>query len=765
MAYLFKMTWDYVHFRLPKLSWLLLFLTLFSAAISFGSETKAKQPKAATLQISGYGLLGNRELKRILRTLELAGTKPEFFAPSFVEDAALILSSRIKRDGFLEPEINIKVRMADGAEFEVEASDLLENPLLRSLRITKLRFEIHKGRLYYYEQIGFEGLETITEKNARAFFVETGFLLNLKRTRIYTPEKLRRGLLNLTDVLERQGYESAKAEPVPPGPPSDASAQKPSNPLTSTDPLLSAVEIDHKTGAVRSLVRVVQGPKSLVRSVHEEIYYEQATEPEQTRTVHPNKPYSKIWLQDFAQSLKTNQFHRGYPDTTVDFQTLHREQTGNLIHLDLQAQVKIGPLVRIGAVEFRGEKKTNKKLLTRRVRIKRGELLDRIKVEEGRYRLARLGVFDTVDLTYPTTSSVTNRDMAGVTNAPAPPSQSADEHSRDVLYSLKEGKTIDVSLLFGYGSYELLRAGVEIDAQNIWGLAHHARLKAVQSFKASSGDFIYTIPEFVGPDADIFANASGLRREEVSFVREEYGGGFGAHKYFKSTSTDLTVRYNYQILNAVNVPRTVAIEGPTNANVGAIITEMKHDRRDNPLYPRKGYKVFGIFELASEYLAGDVNYQRIEISPSYHQPLGGGSYLSLGVSHGVVMTIGSSSEDLPFNKRFFPGGENSIRGYQEGEASPRNVDAKIVGAETYTLGTVEFEQSLTPKWSVVFFSDSLGFARRVENYPFDTGLFSVGGGLRWKTIIGPIRLEYGHNLNPRPHDPRGTLHFSLGFPF
>ena len=45
------------------------------------------------------------------------------------------------------------------------------------------------------------------------------------------------------------------------------------------------------------------------------------------------------------------------------------------------------------------------------------------------------------------------------------------------------------------------------------------------------------------------------------------------------------------------------------------------------------------------------------------------------------------------------------------------------------------------------------------------GAGSVGGGLRWKTIIGPIRVEYGYNLNPRPKDPTGTLLFSLGFPF
>ena len=39
------------------------------------------------------------------------------------------------------------------------------------------------------------------------------------------------------------------------------------------------------------------------------------------------------------------------------------------------------------------------------------------------------------------------------------------------------------------------------------------------------------------------------------------------------------------------------------------------------------------------------------------------------------------------------------------------------------------------------------------------------GGIRWRTIIGPVHVEYGYNLNPRPQDPVGQVQFSLGFPF
>jgi outer membrane protein insertion porin family len=697
-------------------------LILTSVLFCFCFRVTAAQPtptnELAQLKISGYGLLGNRQLKRILKTVELGGTKPKFYVPAFVEDSALILSARLKQDGFLMPRINIRMVGEDGSQIKMTSEEVIENPLPREFRITRLEFKIKKGKLYHYQELRFEGLGAVSDKEARPYFLETKTLFHPKTARTYTPERLKRSIANLSDLLDRKGYAKAQVE-------------------------VTQLIQDDRTGAVRVHIGIQAGDRSIVSSVGIEVHYDQAAEPDEKRIAHPHHPYSRLWVQDFTQQLKTNLFHRGYPDATVELNTVGEQSVSGQNELDLKAVVKSGPQVRVGAVDFYGEKKTKKTVMSRRVKVVRGELLDRIKIEEGRYRLARMGSFESVDLTY----------------------QTVDDHTRDVLYHVKEGKELEVSLLFGYGSYELLRGGVEAEQFNIWGLGHRDRLKVIQSFKASSGEFTYTIPEFVLPDVDLFFDGFGLRREELSFLRVEYGGGFGGHRFFKDYATDLSMRYNYQILNAFEVPGIIAAEGGTNTAVGSIITDIKHDRRDNPLYPRHGYRVFANLEIASDYLGGEANYQRFELWTSWHLPLGGGRYLGLGLSHGVVLTIGSPGQDLPFNRRFFPGGENSIRGYTEGEASPRNAAGQLVGAETYTLGTVEIEQALTPNWSFVVFSDSLGFAEHAENYPFDSGLYSAGGGLRWKTIIGPVRFEYGHNLNPRPHDPDGTFQFSLGFPF
>src|SRR4051812_23408340 len=360
-------------FGLHFLSLRALLCLCFFPAVLAASSPPATEPHRAELKISGYGILGNRELKRILRTLELSGKTPEYFDSSFVEDAALILASRIRRDGYLRPKILLVLDLADDGHMRLDAEDLLENPLPRSLRISRVEFKIQKGLLYYYQQLTFEGLTVLKEKNARSYFVETGTLIQLKRTEIYTPENLRRGLASLTDVLDRRGYEQAKVE-------------------------AARVSQDDKTGAVQVHVRVVEGPRFIVHSVREEITYENGAAPTETRIVFPNKPHSRIWVQDFTLSLKTNQYHRGYPDTSIDITTLEQKAQTNQIQMDLLARINTGPQVRIGDVQFKGQKLTKESIMSRRVRVKRGDLLDPVQVEEGRYRLAQLGAFDSVNV-------------------------------------------------------------------------------------------------------------------------------------------------------------------------------------------------------------------------------------------------------------------------------------------------------------------------------------------------------------------------------
>jgi outer membrane translocation and assembly module TamA len=226
------------------------------------------------------------------------------------------------------------------------------------------------------------------------------------------------------------------------------------------------------------------------------------------------------------------------------------------------------------------------------------------------------------------------------------------------------------------------------------------------------------------------------------------------------------VGYTFRALRNRNSSLSTQATDERQVNVASVNLGITGDRRDNPLRPRKGYHWSTSAEVAHPRFGGQSTYQRFELAGAYHTRWSQGRWIHLGLTHGVITTYGSNDgTSLPVNTRFYPGGDNSIRGYQRGEAAPRGSDGLFVGAKTYLVANVELEQALTPNWSVVVFGDGLGTAVALRDYPFSERLYSVGLGVRYQTLIGPVRLEYGRNVHPRPGDPSGTLHFSIGYPF
>jgi outer membrane translocation and assembly module TamA len=276
----------------------------------------------------------------------------------------------------------------------------------------------------------------------------------------------------------------------------------------------------------------------------------------------------------------------------------------------------------------------------------------------------------------------------------------------------------------------------------------------------------YTVPELFGELIDGTARFFGLEREEVSFVRNEIGVNVALRRPIRQISGEASVGYTFQSLrNRKNELSTAPVDNE-DVTVGSVDFGLSSDWRDSPLRPRAGASLYGRLEVASHAFGGESDFQRLVIGGSFHKALGTSRWLHFGLSHGVVTTMGSDDDSLlPVNKRFFPGGDGSIRGYKNGEAAPRAEDGRFIGAKTYLQGSIELEQALTNSISIVGFFDALGIAARLADYPFDQRLYSAGLSLRYHTIVGPIRLGYGHNLNPRPDDPSGTLFFSVGFPF
>jgi outer membrane protein insertion porin family len=702
---------------IKRRSGLLLAVLFLALALGAARATTAATNEPAQVKISGFGFLANRELVRLLRNFQLDGQMPPTIDRTFVEDATLILLARAHDDGYLNATLTGQFTMRDGTGQRFSWTNAMDALLPREFAAQTARFQLRRGPRFYYHDLEFAGNTHFSPREARSYFTGRETLLELRGNRVFSPQALRQSLAALQEAYARAGYQEAVVR-------------------------TNQVTRDEATGAVAVNISVQEGRPTIVRSVRVETADDDAAAP--SRILQPGQPYSRLWQQELAQKLLVEQHVKGFPDAAVEFIPLARETNGAQIQLDLAARVTPGPLIRLGKVVTDGNRRTLTSVLENRIRLEPGAPLNRVEAEKSRQRLARLGVFDSVRLRY----------------------EDEDEHTRNVVYEVAEGKPISLSVLGGYGSYELLRGGLEFENRNLFGRAHALRLRGVQSFKATKGDAFYTVPEAFGESVSLFAQGSGLQREEISFIREEYAGSVGLQKRLVPINTDFTLRYIYELLNARDLGTASTDEtGVTDAQAAAIVLDLHRDRRDNPLLPSRGLKLFTRLELASEGLGGNVDYQRLLLGAAYHADLGGGRLLHLGVTHGVTFTWGSSDDELPFNKRFFPGGGNSVRGYQEGEASPLDADGQQLGAETYTQANFELEQLITKDWSVVAFFDAVGIAQRRADYPWDEILSSVGGGLTWRSLIGPVRLEYGYNLNRRQYDPAGTLHFSIGFPF
>jgi translocation and assembly module TamA len=151
---------------------------------------------------------------------------------------------------------------------------------------------------------------------------------------------------------------------------------------------------------------------------------------------------------------------------------------------------------------------------------------------------------------------------------------------------------------------------------------------------------------------------------------------------------------------------------------------------------------------SSTYLQGVTGYKFIV-------GFGGGKWrlhnrVELGASRADALT------DLPVSKRFFAGGDNSIRGFGLDELGPENDQGEIIGGRYLALGSLELERLLVGKWSAAIFAD--GGNAFDQDYPSQIE-YSAGFGVRWRSPVGPFRFDLAKGLSA---DHGFRLHIIIG---
>jgi translocation and assembly module TamA len=173
---------------------------------------------------------------------------------------------------------------------------------------------------------------------------------------------------------------------------------------------------------------------------------------------------------------------------------------------------------------------------------------------------------------------------------------------------------------------------------------------------------------------------------------------------------------------------------------------------DDRLYPRRGMSSSLELRGGAKGAGSDADFAQVHARASWFKGLGADNRLILRGELGHTFT--DAVVDLPPSLRFYAGGDRSIRGYDYREVGPR-LGTFGLGANNLITASSEFEHYFSEQWGGAVFVDT-GSAFNGRTPDWRTG---VGIGLRWRSPVGPLRVDLAHGLD----HPDANFTLSLNF--
>jgi len=488
-------------------------------------------------------------------------------------------------------------------------------------------------------------------------------------------------------------------------------------------------------GEVPIVFRAQAGPRTLVASVRVESPVElPADAPARELTVRPGIPYR---IRDVARdrnALLTAYRDAGYAQAEVTPQsTLSEDRREAAVVL----RVAPGPRLSVDHVVVAGLERTEESVVRRELTLKEGGPLGQQQVIESQRRLGALGLFQKVSIS----------EIDPETSGP-----------RTLLVSAEEAPLTTVAYGIGYSENDLLRGSLEVTRRNLFGLDRTLAAFARLSFRGSRFLATFREPYFLGRRQEMFATAFREEGERPFFDFIRYGGLLQTARAL-SPRWSLIVRGGYQRVHVFNVinPGQVSREFGNYAVAGPS-SSLVNDTRDDPLEPHRGHFLSADVEYSDKRLGGDTFIKGF-VQASAFEPLTARLVLAVNARLGLARTIGlEESIFLPRAERFYAGGDYSLRGFSLDSVLPS-------GGNALVLGSAELRMDAGRYFAAALFSDVGNVYPLVSDLDLGDLRYTAGVGLRYKSALGPLRVDVGYKLDRRPGESAYHVHLTIGHAF
>lgn len=431
---------------------------------------------------------------------------------------------------------------------------------------------------------------------------------------------------------------------------------------------------------------------------------------------------------------------RGYFD--ADFAARRVEVTRAEKAADIDLRWSSGDRYEMGTITFEQtpEPVIRDALLREFVYWKDGDYYHQGRLDRLRKSLSGLDYFSRIDIEPQPENAVDGRVPVKVHLTPAKRSI----YSAGLSYGTDSGAGVSLGLERRYLNSRGHKALVQLDyAEKRKTLTLQHRIPA---FAWRDGWYTTSLQAY-----DEQTEYIDTRRYEAVFSRN---GQYNRNLNLVASVHALQERWAYAIDDRL---RPVTLYRQATYFYPSIVAE--YINADDRIQPRDGYGATATLRGGLDGVGSDANFAQLHVRGSWFKGLGARSRLIVRGEVGATFT--DELVEIPPTLRFYAGGDRSVRGYEYREIGPRisavpGRDDFALGAKNVVTANVEYEQYINDSWGFAAFVDGgSAFDGQLDRWRKGVGL-----GLRWKSPVGPLRVDIGRGLD-EPDSPF-TLHFNLG---
>lgn len=663
------------------------------------------------------------------------------YVPVFEENA-------VYNDLLVEGQRNLQDYFQNKGYYDAEVDFKKEDP---SPDLEKIEYIVSRGPRYKLVQLQVRGNHYFDTPiiRERLFMQPTAF--NLRHGR-YSEVFRRRDEQTITDLYQSNGFHDVK--------------------------VATAVNRDYqgKTGQVAVTINITEGPQWMVDRLDVEgVAAENHQSVCSSLMSMAGQPFAEANLANDRNYVLAYYGTHGYPSATF---AASWTPSGTPNHVNVTYTIVEGDRQYVRDVIITGLHTTRRSLVERTLDIQAGDPLSPVSQLNAQQRLYNLGVFAHVD------TAVQNPD--------------GDTDHKYLLYAFEEADRY--RLTFGFGAQvanfgtpsttSLAAPGgttgfspqgsIDLSRVDFLGLGHTISLKAAYSTIEKRASLSYLQPRLHNLphldmtyallwDNELDVRTFASKREEASVQM--------SNKFNKTLTGLLKFAYRRVSVNSIVIPVLLVPQLLQPIRIGMLSSNFSWDRRDNPANPSHGMYNTIDTGIAGSFFGSQRSFARILVRNATYYHLGGQLVLARQTRIGIIQPFSvpaglNADQSVPLAERFFGGGADSLRGFSYNQAGPRDVGTPLIaggpsseptgfplGGNALLFNNVELRFPLIGQniQGVIFHdignvyssAGNISFRLHQRNLQdFDYAVQAPGIGLRYKTPVGPLRLDLAYSINP-----------------